>query len=126
MSRVSQGIIVLLGPPTSPTGLEYTAITNTSATLYWLPPVIADCVVNYNVEIVKTDDNQVLGSIANHSTLTNVTQYIITDLTQGIEYKYRVAANNKIDTGSYSTYSQPFTLDGKYHCSLYRCITVLL
>ena len=47
MSTVSQGIIVLLGPPTSPTGLEYTAITNTSATLYWLPPVIADCVVNY-------------------------------------------------------------------------------
>ena len=55
MSTVSQGIIVLLGPPTSPTGLEYTAITNTSATLYWLPPVIADCVVNYDVEIVRTD-----------------------------------------------------------------------
>ena len=114
MRTVSQGIIVLLGPPTSPTGLEYTAITNTSATLYWLPPVSADCVVNYDVEIVKADDNQVLDSIANHSTLTNVTQYIITDLTQGIEYKYRVAANNKIATGSYSTYSQPFTLDGKY------------
>ena len=126
MSTVSQGIIVLLGPPTTPTGLEYTAITNTSATLYWLPPIIADCVVNYNVEIVKADANQVLDSIANHSTLTNVTQYIITDLTQGQEYKYRVAANNNIATGSYSTYSQPFTLDGKYHCSLYRCIKVLL
>ena len=122
MSTVSQGIIILLGPPMSPTGLEYTAITNTSATLYWLPPVIADCVVSYDVEIVRTDDNLVFTK----NTHTNVTQYNITDLTQGQEYKYRVAANNNIATGSYSTYSQPFTLDGKYHCSLYRCITVLL
>ena len=123
MSTVSQGIIVLLGPPTSPTGLEYTAITNTSATLYWLPPVIADCVVNYDVEIVTTIDDQVFST---KNTLTNFTQYNITGLTQGQEYKYRVAANNNIATGSYSTYSQPFTLDGKYHCSLYKCITVLL
>ena len=122
MSTVSQGTIVLLGLPTSPTGLEYTAITNTSATLYWLPPVIADCVVNYDVEIVTTIDDQEFTK----NTHTNVTQYNITGLTQGQEYKYRVAANNNIATGSYSTYSQPFTLDGKYHCSLYRCITVLL
>ena len=121
MSTVSQGIIVLLGPPTSPTGLEYTAITNTSATLYWLPPVIADCVVNYDVEIVRTDDNQ-LSSIAN--TLTNVTQYNITGLIQGQEYKYRVAAKDTNgDIGSYSTYSQPFTLDGKYY-SVLQCLYV--
>ena len=75
-----------------------------------------------NIEIVKTIDDQVFTK----NTLTNVTQYNITDLTQGQEYKYRVAANNNIATGSYSTYSQPFTLDGKYHCSLYRCITVPL
>ena len=43
-----------------------------------------------------------------------MTQYNITGLTQGQEYKYRVAANNNIATGSYSTYSQPFTLDSKY------------
>ena len=86
MSTVSQGIIVLLGPPTSPTGLEYTAITNTSATLCWLPPVIADCVVNYDVEIVTTIDDQVFTK----NTHTNVTQYNITDLTQGQEHKYRV------------------------------------
>ena len=100
----------------SPTGLEYTAITNTSATLHWLPPVIADCVVSYDVEIVRTADicNQVFSTV---NTLTNVTQYNITDLTQGQEYKYRVAAKNNIDTGSYSTYSQPFTLDGK-HCNV--------
>ena len=91
--------------------------------MYWLPPVIADCVISYDIEIVRTDDNQ-LSSVAN--TLTNVTQYIITGLTQGQEYKYRVAAKNDIDTGSYSANSQPFILDGKYHCSLYRCIMVLL
>ena len=116
----SNNTIVSLGPPSSPT---CTNLNYTDNTLYWLPPVIADCVVNYDVQIAKIDDNQVDDTV---NTRTNVTQYNITDLTRGQEYKYRVAANNNIDTGSYSTYSQPFTLDGKYHCSLYRCITVLL
>ena len=119
----SNNTIVSLGPPSSPTCTNLNYTDNTSATLYWLPPVIADCVVNYDVQIAKIDDNQVDDTV---NTCTNVTQYNITDLTRGQEYKYRVAANNNIATGSYSTYSQPFTLDGKYHCSLYRCITVQL
>ena len=54
-----------------------------------------------------------------------MTQFDITDLTQGQEYKYRVAANNNIATGSYSTNSQPFTLDGKYYSVLHYNVCIL-
>ena len=112
-------IVCVIGPPTSPTGLGYTAITNTSATLHWLPPTSADCVVHYDVEVTTTDDVPV--TVDDTNTVTNVTQFNITGLTQGQEYQYRAAANNNIARGSYSTYSQPFTLDGKYRI---QCITL--
>ena len=78
-----------------PTRLGFTALTNTSVTLYWSPPTLyPNCIVNYTVEIRTTSDNILISSLSTGSNITSIN--VSTGLSQSVEYQYRVVGSDAV------------------------------
>ena len=92
--------------------MGFTALTNTSVTLYWSSTTLhPNCIVNYTVEIRTTSDNILISSLSTGSNITSIN--VSTGLSQSVEYQYRVVGSDIINRlGPYSQYTN-FTMDSE-------------
>ena len=88
---------------------ELFAQSFTSANLSWLPPIESFCITSYTVTLTNITEGN---TSFIYNTTANTTSTTLSDLTEGAEYSYTVAA---VDTGGRvgeeSMAAKPLTLD---------------
>lgn len=80
----------------APSGLAASSVTNSSATLSWSAATGA---VSYDVDYKLTSS----GTWTNAATATSSTSVIISSLSTGVQYDYRVRANCSVGSTSYTS-----------------------
>jgi titin len=102
--------------PGTPTSVTPTR-GNGQVSLSWTAPVSngGSAIIQYRVQFAAegSDDYSTWSSAV--STLSTSTSYVVTGLTNGTSYKFRVVATNAAGNGSYSSASSavmPFTVSG--------------
>lgn len=84
----------LTGPPSAPEGpLETSDITATTVTLSWKPPK-SDGGQPLTAYIIERKDTKRLGWIIVEKIGPNITSYTVQNLTTGVDYYFRVMAEN--------------------------------
>ena len=98
-------------PPAVPLHPELFAQSVSSAVLAWIPPAELMCVSSYIITLINITEGNTLYTF---NTTTNTTNLTVSDLTQGVEYSFAVAA---VDAGGRvgekSVLAEAITLDSK-------------
>ncbi len=96
--NVASNVVSLdvIGRPTAPTGLSATP-SNTQVSLTWIPPTNngGSPITGYTIQHKESTDPWPGTS----TTIGNVTSHIITGLTNGVQYDFRINATNTAGTG---------------------------
>jgi len=95
--------------PSEPQNLQVTEITKESVGLRWEPPESTGG-MNITQYVVEKRDVTRAGNWIQVATVDGATtKHVVGKLTEGNEYMFRVAAENKIGTGPPTELSQPIT-----------------
>ncbi len=102
--------------PGTPTSVTPTR-GNGQVSLSWTAPVSngGSAIIQYRVQFAAEGSDDYSSWSSAVSTLSTSTSYVVTGLTNGTSYKFRVVATNAAGNGSYSSASSavmPFTVSG--------------
>jgi Ca2+-binding RTX toxin-like protein len=92
--------------PTAPIAVT-AAAGDAQATVTWTAP--AGRVDGYTVEVTNTTTNEVVSLPAQGGQPLTATRLVVTDLTNGTAYKFRVRATNSAGDGDFSSFSNVVT-----------------
>uniref|UniRef100_A0A803XLL0 Titin n=1 Tax=Meleagris gallopavo TaxID=9103 RepID=A0A803XLL0_MELGA len=93
----------VLDTPSAPINLKIREITKDSVSLSWEPPLLDGGVLGYHLE--RKEKNSILWTKVN-KTIIQDTSFKTTNLEEGIEYEFRVSAENIVGIGKTSKVSE--------------------